>query len=458
ALYVPDADATRVYYGTDTHLVGLMAGAALAFAWGTPRLARLVTPSSWGRYGRAAGPVAVAVLVAETVLLDEEHPLTFRGGIALASVATAVLVMALIDQTPGRAGGRTPLQRIAGHPVATWIGARSYSLYLWHWPVILLVSLDNPSAPGTISHVLTRTWCVIVTLALADLTFRFVETPFRTLGFRVVGRRVRDRLAALARPTRLGVAGLAAFVAVVVIAIVVTAPAQSETARMLAANESFADSASPVTAPSPGLTGAPGAAGTPAGAANGSPATSAPAAARNAAFTMPAGKDIDAYGDSIMVGSLAAMRYYFPDIRIDAKSNRRWSDGLTEVKARGEANRRAVVLAFGTNAGVDEAGVVTVLDAMGPNRMVVLVNVMGPFSRIDKDNAALERVAAGRGNVVIADWAAAVRAHPDQVQSDRIHPSLTGAHLFSKTVRAALAELSERNTGTKVVLKDLPIP
>ncbi|MEO7449103.1 MAG: acyltransferase, partial [Humibacillus sp.] len=57
ALYVPDADATRVYYGTDTHLVGLMAGAALAFAWATPRLVRFVTPSSWGRWGGAAGPV-----------------------------------------------------------------------------------------------------------------------------------------------------------------------------------------------------------------------------------------------------------------------------------------------------------------------------------------------------------------------------------------------------------------
>ncbi len=90
--------------------------------------------------------------------------------------------------------------------------------------------------------------------------------------------------------------------------------------------------------------------------------------------------------------------------------------------------------------------------------MVVLVNVMGPFSRIDKDNAALERVAAGRSNVAIADWASAVRAHPEQVQSDRIHPTIKGAHLFSKTVRQALAEISERNTGTKVVLPDLPIP
>ena len=128
------------------------------------------------------------------------------------------------------------------------------------------------------------------------------------------------------------------------------------------------------------------------------------------------------------------------------------------MTARGDTNRRAVVLAFGTNAGVDEDGVTAVLDELGPNRMIVLVNLMGPFSRIERDNAKIEAIARGRSNVAIADWASAVRAHPDQVQSDRIHPSLKGAHLFSKTVRQALAELSERNTGTKVVLKDLPIP
>ncbi len=190
-LYVPEADATRVYYGTDTHVVGLMAGAALAFAWASPRLARFVTPSRWGRFGALAGPVALLVLVAEMVLLDEQHPLTFRGGIALASISTAVLVMAVIDPAPAASGGPTALQRITRHPAATWVGARSYSIYLWHWPVILLVALDNPSAPGTLSHVLTRVWCVVVTLALADLTYRFVEGPFRTLGFRGVGRRVR---------------------------------------------------------------------------------------------------------------------------------------------------------------------------------------------------------------------------------------------------------------------------
>jgi lysophospholipase L1-like esterase len=265
---------------------------------------------------------------------------------------------------------------------------------------------------------------------------------------------------ALSVPTRRVVAALVAVVALVVTGIVVTAPDQSQTARMLAANEAAAaaDEPSAAQSASPRSSG-PASGGSPS-ALPGPAASGASAAptAKNATFTMPAGKDIDAYGDSIMVGSLAALRYYFPGIRIDAKSNRRWSDAVTEVTARGDVNRRAIVLAFGTNAGVDKEGVKKVLDELGPNRMIVLVNVMGPFSRIGRDNAAIEEIARGRANVAIADWASAVRAHPEQVQSDRIHPTIKGAHLFSKTVRAALAELSERNTGTPVVLKDLPIP
>lgn len=453
-LFTPGVDATRVYYGTDTHVMGLMAGAALAFAWASPSLALWVAPSRWGRVGAYAVPLAGVVLLAEMALLDEQSTLAFRGGIVLASLATAVLVMGVIERRPG---GVTAFQRVLRHPVATWVGARSYSIYLWHWPVILLVALDNPSAPGTMSHLLTRLWCVLVTLALADLTFRFVETPFRTLGFRGVVTAVRERVSALTPRAKQVAGGAVAALAVVTAVIVLTAPDQSVTARMLAENEASARAGSmtdSMTDSSEPPSGRPG----PTPGATASSGDAATTTATKASFTMPSGREIDAYGDSMMVGSLQAMRYYFPGIRIDAKSNRRWSDGLAQVTARGNGNRRAVVLAFGTNAGVDEDDVTKVLDALGPRRMVVLVNVMGPFARVDTDNAALDLIARGRPNVIVADWADAIRKHPEQVQSDRVHPTIKGAHLFSRTVRQALADLSQRSTGKKVVLKELPIP
>ena len=147
-------------------------------------------------------------------------------------------VLGVREAQPGEPATRW--QRFTGHPVATWVGERSCSIYLWHWPVILLVARDNPSAPGTLSHLLTRAWCVLVTVALADLTHRFVETPFRRLGFRGVGRRVLGALLTWSRRTRQVVAASAAVTAVVLTAVVVTAPDQSETARMLEANAAAA--------------------------------------------------------------------------------------------------------------------------------------------------------------------------------------------------------------------------
>jgi peptidoglycan/LPS O-acetylase OafA/YrhL len=458
ALYVPGTDATRVYYGTDTHVMGLMLGAALAFTWASPSLGARLRPSGWRSAGRLAVPGAGLVLVALLFLLDEGQAATFRGGILLASAATAVLVLGVLD----RQDRRTPWQRVTSSRVATWVGVRSYSIYLWHWPVILIVARDTPSAPGTAGHLWTRAWSVLVTVALADLTYRFVETPFRRHGFRGVARTVGAALLHSPRRARQVVAASTATAALALTLILVTAPEQSETARMLEANA--AQAAQSAAAPSPAA--AEPTASRPATSTTTSarPTPTSPAASvtatppAKAAFTMPTGKEIDAYGDSMMVGSLHALEYYFPGIRMDARSNRRWSDAVTAVTARGDANRRAIVLAFGTNAGVDAAAVTKVLDVLGPDRMVVLVNLMGPFARIESDNATLAAVAKGRTNVVVADWAAAVRDHPEQLQADRIHPSLKGSHLFAKTVRQALATLSERHTGTKVVLEDLPIP
>ena len=110
---------------------------------------------------------------------------------------------------------------------------------------------------------------------------------------------------------------------------------------------------------------------------------------------MPKGREVDILGDSMVVASSHALRYYLPKVRMDAKSNRRWTAADDLVATRGEGLRRAVVLAFGTNAGTDATAVRRSLDAIGPDRMVVLVTLHGPFSRIDVDNSGLRDLARG---------------------------------------------------------------
>jgi len=476
AWFVPGQDATRVYYGTDTHLMGLMIGAALAFAWASPKRSWLGSPT-WQRWRRPTVALALVVLGALTWSLTEETPLTFRGGITVASLATAVLITGLlpVGDDPSR------WRRLMAAPALGWVGRRSYGIYLWHWPVIVIVGQDVRTSAGTLDHLVSRGWCVLVILALADLSYRIVEAPIRAWGFRQVAMMVvRGLYSPFTRIPRV-VAGTVAVMLAVSAVLVATSPDRSDTERILDANSSYAGG-------SPSAPAAPGAVvpSLPAGATTGIPApsgttTASPGAtapvpapipgvsttavtkglapvAKGAApaWTMPAGTEMDGFGDSMMVASVHALDYYFSGIRMDARSNRRWSDGLAAIAARGPDVRRSVVLAFGTNAGVEEKVLGQVLDALGPDRMVVLVNIHGRASWIDEANAALARAAAARPNVIVADWQAAISAQPQLLQSDGIHPSITGAHLFSRTIRAALAQLSERHTGVRVALTDLP--
>ncbi len=448
-LYLPGEDATRVYYGTDTHVMGLMLGAGLAFAWSSSWRTRYA--SVWLAVRRPVLGVALVTVAALLWLLREDSPVTYRGGLVLGCVATVVLVAALLPVrsatgAPSPSDPHTDVEPesrwrtlMSAEPVS-WIGRRSYGIYLWHWPVIVIIGQEMRTEPGTFQYVVSAIWCVIVTIALADLSYRFVEAPIRVWGFRECGRMVWGALRfGTSWVPRVAVGAAVALVAASLV-VVVTAPTRSDTEQVIA--ENTADQAAAPAPASP-------------------PATVPTPAAGNPAqdWSMPTGDQIDVFGDSLIATTKGAIDYYFPGVRQDAKSNRRWSDGLATVTARGVDIRRATVLAFGTNAGVTEATVVQTLDALGPNRMVVLVNLYNPKSTwIDESNATLARVASTRPNVIVADWNTAIRANLGLLQADKVHPGIPGAHLFAKTVRSALAELSTRHTGQPVVLKELKGP
>ena len=450
ALTYDPVNATRAYYGTDTHLVGLMLGAGLAIVWTGPQRAWTTTPR-WqsARVWLIGG--SAATVAALFLLAGEDNPWTFRLGIPVISLATALLLLASVDR-PG------PLRALLEMAPLTWIGRRSYGIYLWHWPVILIVGQDIPTNAGTSEFVWTRVWAVVVTLALADLSFRFIETPVRRLGFRGTLRRIGASVRGLSVGGRRAVAGTAVVVAAGLAFVVVTAPEVSRTQQMIEDNaaviEERESSPSATEAKGEETTGDEA---TPVAEETTPKETSSEEGKRSASFTMPQGDEIQVFGDSMVVGSVPALEYYFPGVSIDAQSNRRWSDGLAAVDAAGGSLRRAVVLGFGTNAGTDPDTVEQILEAIGEDRMVVIINLHADrLSRIDEDNAALEEIAREHPNVAIADWDGAVSA--EDLQADGIHPSLGGAHTYAATIRQALADLSEKHTGTAVTLEELPRP
>lgn len=165
-------DISRVYYGTDTRAQQLLVGAALA--WLTVAVPAETVRVRLQRARHLVSAVFVGFLTAVAFIGDEETWL-YHGGLLALSVAGAVLVLAAA--VPGNAG---PLGWLASRPFVA-VGLRSYGIYLWHWPVIVLVGpamgIDLPDVPLGLLQ-------VAVTIGLNELMFRFVETPVRSADLR----------------------------------------------------------------------------------------------------------------------------------------------------------------------------------------------------------------------------------------------------------------------------------
>ncbi|HUC58126.1 MAG TPA: acyltransferase family protein [Streptosporangiaceae bacterium] len=163
-LYQPGLDPTRIYEGTDTRACGLLVGAALAMIWPSREGAKLKR-RVWAVDVAAAGGLAVVFFMIARV--GQYSPFIYKGGLAVLSVATAAILAA--GAVPGSLVGRV----LAWAPLR-WLGVRSYGIYLWHYPVIVL------SSPANSTEDLPRAAIqVAVSIALAALSWKFVEEPVR---------------------------------------------------------------------------------------------------------------------------------------------------------------------------------------------------------------------------------------------------------------------------------------
>lgn len=443
------ASPTRVYFGSDTHAFGLILGAAMAIVVTRPGPA--FRPRATAQVAYTVFAVAgFAVLGVLAFTLPEGSPVSFQGGFQLATAASLVTVWAVTR--PGAwIGGAINLAPMR------WIGERSYGIYLWHWPLLLIATAAFPSAaPWQVALVI-----LAVTVFCAALSFRYIEQPVRKLGLR---RSLRLLLQPRAyTPRRRYVAiGLGAVLVASVPATayaVTIAPAQSSAQAAIERGAALLEAETAAQTPEAAHTGPAQPEKRPAGQEDARKNTdpkkdseaksSKPGSgdAKSKAAPLPpapqaVGTDITAIGDSVMLASAPELNAAFPGLTIDAAVSRGMGAGIglvADAAAQG-ALRQVLVVGLGTN------GTVTVdeleeIRQLASGRGLVLVNAYGDRDWIPGVNEAMASFAGAHRGVVVADWDGRVTGVEGALAGDEIHPNPSGGEIYAESVQAALAEL-----------------
>jgi peptidoglycan/LPS O-acetylase OafA/YrhL len=241
ALYRPSLDPSRVYYGTDTRAMELLFGAALAMVWPSRKLSHGISAGARNTLDLAgvAGLLVIALMVWQT---DQYSSFLYRGGFVLLSIAT-VMVLAPLAHPACRLGA------ILGWKPLVWVGVRSYGIYLWHFPIIVLTT---PGGVANGRELLRAALQVAATFGIAALSWRYLEEPIRRGALGRFWRRLRSgewQPASLSREGWAAVGGVALVLvaATAGMAGVNSAPAEGSESRAEEARAAGATKPAPLT-------------------------------------------------------------------------------------------------------------------------------------------------------------------------------------------------------------------
>ncbi len=412
-LFVPEADPTRVYYGPDTRAFAPLLGSALAMAWplgGRPH-ARLPLE---GRRLRWAGVASLALLVMLMALIPDTSVLLYRGGMLVAACLCCVIMASLL-------GGGLLARMLSCRPL-TWLGTRSFALYLWHFPLFVLL--------GSIGSTPLALVGVGLSLLMAEGSYRLVERgaivtwwrqhaaePLRAaraprMTARTDDNRTRRVAAVRPNPPRGAVMG-AAVGAIALIAIVGLATLPDETlvpAEDIVNTGAAADQARQVSEDS---------ASDGEGIPSGSIRLTAPSSETDAGIYDPL-----MIGDSVPGDAQNQFKSYFPNGLLDTYVGRSPTQMASVLKGyldQGVVGNIVILEAFANNSISDD-----VLDAMVNacgDRMVYLVTCRSDNAeRTQKFNDAIMRAAQRHDNVKVIDWYSHSQNHVEEwLYRDGVH-------------------------------------
>jgi peptidoglycan/LPS O-acetylase OafA/YrhL len=421
-------DPSRVYYSTFTRASGLLMGAVLAVSWAPWR--------TRGRPARQAGTVLNVTGVLGLVIIlwfftrvNAFDAFIYRGGMFLLDLVCVVVIAVLVHPS-------TNLGALLGSRPLVWLGHRSYAIYLWHWPIFMVTrpELDLPFT-GWPVFVLR----IALTLGAAEVSYRYVEQPFRQGAIGSWWRSMRastgDRRAAYMRQVM--IVGGTSLALVLLIAFGLQQAASSPDREKLALEAAAVpdvESSTTVTTPTTSSTTVTTVAG-------GVPVNVAPTVPTTTAVAAVAQTPTNAMavGDSVMLGASGALRTAMPGITVDAKVGRQFDRIMDLVQwyvSNGKVPGPLIVHA-GTNGTFSDEDLDRIFEMAG-NREVLLVNAKVERPWQDLVNQRMAAAAERHSNAVLVDWHALSESHPEWFAPDGAHLRPAGARAYADLIRRHL--------------------
>lgn len=427
-LFDPQQDASRVYYGTDTRAFSLLFGALLAILWEYRMVPRRLSAS----VNMVLGSVSFAVLLVMTIAINGSSNFWYRGGQFFGTILTVLVVYAV-------SGRKTLLSRFLSNPVLKWIGDRSYSIYLWHYPIILLIS-KGIKASWWITLIE-----IVLSVVLAELSYRFIETPIRhgiigeylnILRSRPKSRQEKKRQVQVARRSLKVMAGT--FVLTVSLILCMVFVPKKNALDTLQKREAKAKETGKVTEEQLAKQKA-----------NGSESDDTICTADLTDDEILEGLNLLLIGDSIAVDVTDDFYEMFPNSVSDTKIGRITSLGkqvldsyIDEKKWEGEG----VIFASLSNSPIN-GELEDIREKIGKDMPLFLTTVRIPHDTFEEEsNSKIKKFVEENDHTYLIDWYAASEGHDEYFDADDTHMLPAGAKAYANCIKeAVLAAYKKEN-------------
>lgn len=421
-LFDPQQDASRVYYGTDTRAFSLLFGALLAILWEYQMVPRRLSAS----VNMVLGSVSFAVLLVMTIAINGSSNFWYRGGQFVGTILTVLVIYTV-------SGRKTWLSRFLSNPVLKWIGDRSYSIYLWHYPIILLIS-KGIKASWWITLIE-----IVLSVVLAELSYRFIETPIRhgiigeylnILRSRPKSRQEKKRQVQVARRSLKVMAGT--FVLTVSLILCMIFVPKKNALDTLQKRESKAKETGKMTEEQLAKQKA-----------NGSESEDTICTADLTDDEILEGLNLLLIGDSIAVDVTDDFYEMFPNSVSDTKIGRITSLGkqvldsyIDEKKWEGEG----VIFASLSNSPIN-GELEDIREKIGKNMPLFLTTVRIPHDTFEEEsNSKIKKFVEENDHTYLIDWYAASEGHDEYFDADDTHLLSAGAKAYAKCIKEAVLD------------------